>query len=74
MLIADTNNSRIRLVDGATGIISTIAGSTTGFGGDGGPATAAAAQLWGPKGVAMDRNGRLYIADNVNHRLRATGP
>jgi len=35
---------------------------------------ATSAQLLAPKGVAMDRNGRLSIADSFNHRLRVTGP
>src|ERR1035441_7363348 len=45
IFIADSQNARIRRVDGVTGIITTVAGnfvpgqSSTGFGGDGGPAT-----------------------------------
>ncbi len=68
LYIADTNNSRIRVVD-ANGIITTIAGTGTGsYGGDGGPAINA--QLNSPEGVAIDGLGTLYIADRENHRIR----
>ncbi|HTX37177.1 MAG TPA: kelch repeat-containing protein [Bryobacteraceae bacterium] len=50
-------------------LIGTVAGSpVAGFGGDGGLATNA--ELNGPTGVAVDGAGNLYIADNVNHRVR----
>ena len=69
LYIADGNNHRIRKVDATTGIILTIAGTgTSGFGGDGGPASGA--MLNGPTGVAVDRAGNLYIADRDNHRIR----
>ncbi len=67
--IADSLDNRIRKVDAATGNISTVAGDgTRGFGGDGGPATAA--QLNGPNSVALDGAGNLYIAENHSHRIR----
>jgi sugar lactone lactonase YvrE len=66
--ISDTSNSRIRRV-GLDGTITTIAGSSLiGFAGDGGPATAA--RLYYPRGVHVDGNGNLYIADTGNHRIR----
>lgn len=53
-------------------VITTIAGISTGtnhvFSGDGGPATMAALSL--PSGVALDRLGDLYIADQGNLRIR----
>ncbi len=68
LYIADERNNRIRKVD-AAGVISTVAGDgTEGFGGDGGPATAA--QLHWPTGVAVDGAGNLYIGDTNNHRIR----
>ena len=68
LYIADVSNGRIRKVDSA-GVISTVAGSgTSGFGGDGGAATAA--QLNAPRGVALDGAGNLYIVDNNNNRIR----
>lgn len=49
--------------------ISTIAGTgTTGFAGDGGPATSA--QLASPDRVIVDPSGKIYIADGVNWRIR----
>ena len=49
--------------------ISTIAGTgTSGFSGDGGPATAA--KFSEPFGVAVDSFGNIYIADYLNSRIR----
>lgn len=69
LYIADTGNHRIRKVDAATKIITTIAGNgRTDFSGDGGPATAAS--LLSPNDVAVDASGNLYIADTDNRRIR----
>jgi len=68
-LFITDSSSAIRRVDAVTGLITTVAGTgTTGFSGDGGPATAA--QLAQPRGVALDANGSLFIADSVNMRIR----
>jgi hypothetical protein len=67
--IACTGSSTIRKINGATGIITTIAGTgVAGYSGDGGPATAA--KLNGPLGLCMDASNNLYIADNANYRIR----
>lgn len=66
-LIADFNNHRIRKVD-AGGTIFTVAGTTQGFSGDNGPATAA--KLDQPSGVAVTADGGYLIADRTNHRVR----
>ena len=69
LYIADHRNSRIRMVDATTGIITTVAGvGEQGFLGDGGPATLAAISL--PRDVALDAEGNLYIADGANNRIR----
>ncbi len=69
LYIADRINSRIRKVDGRTGIITTIAGGPSyAFSGDGGPATQAELNL--PTGVAVDAGGNVYIADQGNQRIR----
>jgi len=69
LFIADSGNNRIREVYASSGTIATVAGSATaGFGGDGGAATAAA--LNGPKDVALDSSGNLYVADAANNRIR----
>jgi sugar lactone lactonase YvrE len=52
----------------ADGTLILIAGSSYGYSGDGGPATAA--QLASPIGVAVDPAGNLYIADSDNGRIR----
>jgi sugar lactone lactonase YvrE len=66
--IADYANSKIRKID-AAGTINTIAGlGSFGYSGDGGPATSASLNL--PTGVAVDRVGNVYIADNQNSRVR----
>src|SRR5439155_922634 len=69
LFIADRFNSRIRRADAATGTITTVAGDGTfGFGGDGGPATAA--QLNYPYSVGVDAAGNVLIPDTTNERLR----
>jgi sugar lactone lactonase YvrE len=69
LYIADTDNERIRVVDLATGIITTVAGNgTVGFSGDGGAATLAAFSR--PFGIGFDREGQLYVADTFNNRFR----
>ncbi len=69
LYIADTGNHRIRKVDAATGIISTVAGTgVSGYSGDGGAATSAQIDL--PSGVAVDGSGNIYIADSDNDRVR----
>jgi DNA-binding beta-propeller fold protein YncE len=127
--LADIGNHRVRMIDLATGLISTLAGSggkgrptdgstaleatlgdtravtratdgtlyvllrgghslvavkdgkvrtvvnasgKKGFSGDGGPAREAT--LNGPKYVAMDREGRVLIADTENHCIRRYSP
>jgi len=65
---ADLSSHRIRKVDLA-GVVTTVVGSgAPGFGGDGGPATAA--QILSPKGIAVDGAGNLYFADTGNDRVR----
>jgi DNA-binding beta-propeller fold protein YncE len=68
--IADRHNHCVRRVDGASGVITTCAGNgTSGFGGDGGPASRAG--LVEPNGLALDPvQRRLFIADVADHRVR----
>jgi hypothetical protein len=73
VFIADYNNCLVREVNAGTGIITTIAGITTpnlacGSAGDGGPATSA--HVYNPTGLAIDKNGNLFIADFSNQRIR----
>ncbi len=61
-------NPAIRVVDATTGTISTFAGTTFGFSGDGGPATAAQFSI--PTAIAPDAGTDLYVADLLNNRIR----
>src|SRR6202522_4270858 len=67
--IADSENSRIRMVTKSTSDISTVAGNgTAGYLGDGGLATSA--EIDYPLGVGLDTAGNIYIADTDNDRIR----
>jgi hypothetical protein len=79
VLLSDTGNERVRMVAAATGTffgqqmfggdIYTIAGNgSPGFGGDGGPATAA--EITAPEGLAVDAAGNVLITDTDNQRIR----
>jgi DNA-binding beta-propeller fold protein YncE len=70
MYIAERDNHVVRKVDGATRIISTLAGTgAAGFSGDGGPASRA--ELRQPHSIAIAQDGRVLICDVGNHRIRA---
>jgi sugar lactone lactonase YvrE len=72
LFIADEHNNRVREVNPG-GVISTVAGNGTGgYSGDGGPATSA--ELYYPAGVAVDTAGNLFIADEINDRIRMVTP
>jgi sugar lactone lactonase YvrE len=70
IFIADRLNRRVRRVDAASGIITTLAGTgEAAYSGDGGPA--ARAGLAEPNGLAFDAAQRhLYITDVADHRVR----
>jgi len=66
--VADYGNNRVRRI-GPDGAIATFAGSGgDASSGDGGPATAA--QLLGPRNVAVDAAGNLYISEFGENRVR----
>jgi len=70
LYIADTLNHRVRLVDAATGMITTVAGlGRPRCFGDGGLAVEAG--LNEPAALALSDGGILYIADQSNNRVRA---
>ena len=62
-------NPAVRKIDGASGVIATVAGdASVGYGGDGGPATHA--QMREPNDCALDGKGGLLIADVQEQRIR----
>lgn len=68
--LADTLNHRVRKIDFKLGMITSIAGSEKGFGGDGGPATQA--KFSGIYCASLDpANDRILLADLDNRRIRA---
>jgi uncharacterized protein (TIGR03437 family) len=69
LYISDNKNNRIRKVTSA-GVITTVVDSNgnPGFAGNGGLATQA--HLTGPRGLFIDGNGALYIADTGSNMIR----
>jgi DNA-binding beta-propeller fold protein YncE len=65
----DLDNRRIRAVNLATGVVTTIAGNgSKGVPRDGGDATSE--PLVDPRAIAFDSAGRLYICERGGHALR----
>ena len=56
----------------ARAVITTVAGDGPSYSGDGGPALAA--KLSGPAAIAVDLAGNVYIADQLNLRVRRVTP
>ena len=67
LFISDMGNNKVREVNPATGVITTVAGGGSTLG-DGGQATAASLDV--PAGVAVDGSGDLFIADYWDSRIR----
>lgn len=66
LYVADTGNNRVRKVT-PEGLVTTLAGDgATGYA-DG---PAAQAQFNAPVGVAVDKEGNVYVADTYNDRVR----
>ena len=67
LLVCDAGNERVRRI--SVGLITTIVGSgVQGFAGVGGAAVAA--QLDTPMGLAVGADGRIFVADSHNDRIR----
>jgi sugar lactone lactonase YvrE len=69
LYIADSSNHRIRKLDLAAGVLTTVAGNGfTGYAGEGFPATETSLDI--PADVALDGFGNIYIADTGTNRIR----
>jgi RHS repeat-associated protein len=71
LYLADRDVCRIRKL-GTDGVVTTIAGSTCGYSGDGGAATSA--RMGRLNDVAFAPDGSLYVADSTNHTIRRIAP
>ncbi len=69
LYFADSANLRIRRVDAATRLVTTIGGNgTAGLSGDGGPGPSA--QMTNCEGLAVDASGNVYFSDFSGGRVR----
>lgn len=68
IFFVEGSSNRVLFIDTAEKVHLLAGTGATGFSGDGGPATSA--QLYDPRGIAVDSRGNAYIADYGNHALR----
>jgi len=80
--VVSASGENVRMINGTTGIVTTVAGETTcgnttyvaangcpyGYSGDGGPATSALFNY--PFAMALDQYNNLFISDYTNARIR----
>ena len=66
LFISQAHSARVMTVDPATGLTTTLAGSTNGGHADG---VGTAAQFWTIRNIATDGT-YVYVADATNHRIR----
>ena len=67
LYLTDVTGNKISKVDITTGAVTVLAGSATAGSADG---TGAAAQFSGPRGIVVDANGIVYVADYTNNKIR----
>lgn len=74
LYVADQVNSTIRTITarGTDWIVNTIAGSPGNYDANDGVGSAAA--FYYPAGIAVDKTGNLYVADQVNSTIRRMAP
>ncbi len=69
LYVCDNSNDRIRKIDMATGMITTVLGNgRRSSNGDGGPATAASTLM--PDAICLDTQGNLYVGEKYGYRVR----
>ncbi len=68
MTFSEVRACRVRRIVRKTGLLETVAGTTCGYSGDGGKATAA--RLKAPAEIAFDRKDNLFIGDAGNNLVR----
>ena len=69
LYVCDNSNDRIRKIDMATGIITTVFGNgRRASNGDGGPATAASTLM--PDAICLDDQNNLYVGEKYGYRVR----
>jgi len=73
MFVADSGNNTIRAITPA-GVVSTLAGDSSLLNGGHDDGTGAAASFKNPRGLAVDSNGTIYVADYENHMIRKVTP
>ena len=69
LYVADTENHKIKKIT-STGVVTTVAGSTSGYT-DG---IGTAAKFSAPSGICTDVNGNIYVADTGNNKIRKITP
>ncbi|HEX7878367.1 MAG TPA: hypothetical protein VF720_03105 [Candidatus Eisenbacteria bacterium] len=73
LYIADTLNNRVRRLEFATGMVTTVAGTgAVGYSGDDGPALAATFNH--PSDVVCTVSGDVYVSDRYNNVIRKIDP